>query len=438
MAHKPSRTDKRFLHDERGVMLMIVALAFPIIFGISAVAVDLGHLLAVRMEMHSAADASALAAAQSLDDEDQAQTIAVQYAELNMPTANNGVVLSAVDVVLGKWDTTSDSFTAAATPVNAVEVTLRRTSANGNPVGLYFAKMIGINTRDLTVKAVASVSVGESKYCILALNETDFGALTTSTVTMPNCGLAVASTDDSALKVTGTGTLTADNLCVAGGSAISGSVVLDPAPTEDCDDIPTDPLSGLEAPAFSGCDFTNFSVSSNNNDIVLSPGVYCGGISVSGSNNTLTLNAGEYIIDGGGISMNGGVFQDDGTDGVYIYNTSSSGTDFGDISFSGTSTVNLTMPTTGTYAGVLFHLDENSTDGADFTVAGGAQTAMEGAIYAPSNAVEYSGHSSLESSCVQIIADTVRLRGTTDNFDSESCGDSAIRIGATSAPRMRS
>ena len=158
---------------------------------------------------------------------------------------------------------------------------------------------------------------------------------------------------------------------------------------------------------------------------------------MTGNNNTLVLATGEYIIDGGGITINGGIVRDDGNGGVFIYNTSSDGTDFAGISFSGNGTIDLTAMTTGTYAGVLFFVDRNADAGTDFSVSGTSSTALTGAIYAPNNNVSYSGTSSQASSCIQIIAATVTLSGTSETVDPDVCDDSAVVIAPDSPPVLR-
>ena len=157
------RKFSNFRRDQRGAVFIIVAVAMPVIFGAAAASIDMGHILYIQSELRAAADAAALAATDELDDEDAAKALAVQYAELNMPITQNGNVVDPDDVILGNWDTDTSTFTAAATPTNAVQVTARRSSANGNAIGLYFAKLIGFDSKDVSVLAVASVSTHSTR-----------------------------------------------------------------------------------------------------------------------------------------------------------------------------------------------------------------------------------------------------------------------------------
>jgi hypothetical protein len=65
-----------------------------------------------------------------------------------------------------------------------------------------------------------------------------------------------------------------------------------------------DPYAGLTIPSYSGC-----SSSEVKNNTIKTPStnvyVYCGGISLD-SGTTLNLAAGTYILDQGGLKVNGG------------------------------------------------------------------------------------------------------------------------------------
>ncbi len=100
-----------------------------------------------------------------------AQTIA----SANMPATTtvqghaaplDGTVVPAANVVLGNWDTTASTFTSLAasggTTPDAVQVTGLETSANGNPVAMFFGNVLGYATKDITATAIASYGTGQS------------------------------------------------------------------------------------------------------------------------------------------------------------------------------------------------------------------------------------------------------------------------------------
>lgn len=136
-------------------ILLLLVIALVVLLGFAALAIDLSNLYATQAELATAAAAAAAAGAIELPDETGAANIAVQFAELNMPPGPHGSVLSPADVETGHWNTTTRTFTSGGTPLNAVRVTTRRSSANGNPVGPMFGWILGSSGHDLHASATA-------------------------------------------------------------------------------------------------------------------------------------------------------------------------------------------------------------------------------------------------------------------------------------------
>lgn len=60
--------------------------------------------------------------------------------------------------------------------------------------------------------------------------------------------------------------------------------------------------------------------------------------------------------------------------------------------------------------GVAFYVDRNAPANSD-AFSGGSTMSITGSIYMPSQKVSYSGGSSTNPACLQLIADTVTLSG---------------------------
>ncbi len=453
---------RRLARDGRGAVAIIVALVFPVIFGIAALTVDIGHVLYMEAKLQAAADAAALAAASSLDDEDAAVDLAEEYAGLNMPEGDFGTVLQAADVVFGTYDIGTGTFTADDTPTDAVRVTLNLSEANGNAVTLFFAQVIGFTSRDVQSQAIATQSAGEGQFCFLATEEEEEDAFKVSgsaELNLGDCGIAVASTDDNAaMKATGSAGITASTICVAGGFKDNSDGDIDPPPDEGCTDIPDDPLAGLTAPEVEDCGtcsepdcFPNTKFTGNDaKNITLSPGTYCGGIKVSGSNKTITFEPGVYVLAGGnGLKVSGRSNTlvnetDTGIGGVMFFNTEEGDEDdFAELSFSasgGRNNVNLSAPTSGTYEGVLFFQDPDADSAASdskFDVSGNVDMELDGVVYMPDHEIDYSGTSSIGVRCTKLIGDTIEFSGATGSEIPESCVSDAVSIGSSSGVRLR-
>jgi Flp pilus assembly protein TadG len=144
------------LRNRSGAVILYVTAGLTVFVGFSALAIDGSYLYVMHNRMQSAADAAALAAASQLPDADDTRAAAVEYAVKNLPTGENGVVLKNSDVVLGTWDDEARTFTAGASPANAVQVTVRRAAENENATQLFLASMFGEDSVDMSATATAT------------------------------------------------------------------------------------------------------------------------------------------------------------------------------------------------------------------------------------------------------------------------------------------
>lgn len=192
------------LADQNGAVLVLVAILAVVLIGITALAIDIGHLLVVKNELQNAADAGALAGAQALyEDPDGAgellpgeevntgaNQIAFDTAILNLSekiaVEVNSPLTNADDVQRGHWSFATRTFTrsnsleminlfavseedldkmdgtfefppgSGDTPVviNAVRVVTRRQE---KPATSFFARIFGYENFGLTAEAVAYV-----------------------------------------------------------------------------------------------------------------------------------------------------------------------------------------------------------------------------------------------------------------------------------------
>ncbi len=132
-----------------------MVLCLPILVGLGVLMVDGGKLTVLDNELQIAADVAALAAGPELPHEHAVRSKAIEYASKQMLLGVHGTVLMEDDVVLGNWDTNTNTFTSGGNPSNAVKVTTRRSTANGNPAPFTLASWIGWNDIDLAAEATA-------------------------------------------------------------------------------------------------------------------------------------------------------------------------------------------------------------------------------------------------------------------------------------------
>jgi Flp pilus assembly protein TadG len=169
-------------HDRKGAIAVMFAIAFPALLGVGLLSVDGARLFLHHLILRQTVEAAALAAANRLNayynsptaDMSAVTGTATQFGALNMPAAKYGTVVAAADVILGNWDAATASFTAlvqggAGLP-NAVSVTGRTTTANGNPVQLAFGGIYGHSSLDAT-KTVIATSGSVRSFHTMIVNE---------------------------------------------------------------------------------------------------------------------------------------------------------------------------------------------------------------------------------------------------------------------------
>jgi hypothetical protein len=371
---------RALLCDQRGNIAMLFAIMLGVLFGFSALAVDAGHLYVLKSKLQRTADAAALAAASQLPDETDAQAEALEYAAKNMAVEEHGSTLVDDDIEFGYWHPGTKSFVSGGEPVNAVMVTTRRSAANSNPAGTYFARLMGYDEVDIETTSVAG---RVSAVCILALDPSSESAflVNNGSVIAEGCAVQVNSDDPYALDVTSNGTMETLETCVHGGARVLGTAT--PPPTTGCPPV-SDPLAGLEEPPVGGCDHTNMVLSAPNT-YNLTEGVYCNGLVIKGQAEVV-MAPGLYIMKNGPFTITGqanvtGV-------GITIFLTGPSAV----ADTGGNGSIELSAPTTGDLAGILFFEDRDNTPLQQHAFRGGSNKSYSGVIYTPVGVAEYVGN----------------------------------------------
>lgn len=241
-----------------------------------------------------------------------------------------------------------------------------------------FSSMFMKTNPTVRVKSVAKVVHGQTS-CFYVLDPISTGAFSTTGNAILNanaCRIEVHSTSASAMTNSGDATVTADEICVAGGYTGAG---YSPAPLTNCSGS-SDPFAGLAIPTAGLCDHTNLHIAGS---VTLNPGTYCGGIKVS-SSDVVTLNPGTYIIQGGPIKISGsGSIVGDGITIVLDQNAS--------VDIAGTGQFITTPPTTGPLEGYSIVQSPTMPLGQISKITGEGRFEFPGIIYMPRMDLEIAG-----------------------------------------------
>jgi hypothetical protein len=386
-------------HSQRGAVAILVALLLPALLGLMALAIDVGYVLARRNHMQVAADSAALLAASARQ---HGEDIGTATAMAHIGTTANGFqnninsTLVTVNIPPGG----NQSFAADN---RYVRVSLTQ------PVQAFLAWIFGVTHTTTSAIAIAGPASSAGP-CLLTLGQSGAGAFSVAgnaTVTASHCGIYINSNHAAALQISGNATLTATPIQIVGGYSANGNVTISPVTTDAS--ASTDPYASLPMPAFGGCTFNNYSKTGNGN-VTLSAGTYCGGITLSGDLG-VTFSPGVYVLQGGGLSLSGKLSPITGA-GVTFYNSGiSSSYPYSGLDMSGNLVLNLSAPTTGTYAGMLFMQNPLNTKTAN--MVGNAGATLAGNFYFPKNNLNLSGNTGTSIPMGAVIAQKVSVSGNT-------------------------
>lgn len=150
------RRVKAFPADEEGAISALNLQMFVGALVVGGLAIDFASGVATKTQLQVAADAAAHAALMSVEtmSPEEAKTKALEIAALNMPAGKYGGVLTADDIRFGRWDREAQVFSVDAGSREAVLVTTRRETANGNGVATYMLGLVGRNELDVTAGSV--------------------------------------------------------------------------------------------------------------------------------------------------------------------------------------------------------------------------------------------------------------------------------------------
>jgi Flp pilus assembly protein TadG len=394
--------------------------------GALGLAIDGGQMYAQRQMAQTAADAAAQAGILSIEKGTNA-TSANPFGTGATPIASsvctttdartpcvyaryNGFGGAAADTVTLSFPSTVSGVTLAAANVPAFAVTVQRTLQTG------LIRFLGAAaTSSITGKATAAIVGAVSSDCIYVLDpsaQNAFQANNGAAVVVSGCAVAINSNNGDAATVSGGASVTASAIDVAGGVTINNGGTTTPAPVTGVTAV-ADPFASLPALAPASC-ATHPSMYSPGSNTTLTPGTYCGGITVSNGATNVVFAAGNYIINGGGITFGGGATASGS--GVMFYLTGTNAT-YASVTIANGVGVTFSAPTSGPYLGVLFFQDRSITSASNATFAGGATMQLTGSLYFPTTYASFSNGTSAAGNMAIVAKRVSFVGGAHINYD---------------------
>ena len=383
--------EKSSVRNNSGQTAIIVAFSLIILLGFLGIATDIGYLRYMKREMQKAADAGAVAGASDLGHPGSDYVAGARSL-----TAKNGFTHNLPDTnVEVNNPPTSGAYAGKST---YVEVIIHQDQPT------FFMSVLGIHeAADQQARAVAGWPAESEGACIIALSpSTKHSTLVNGgSMLQVDCPIVNNSSSPDAFNASclSTPTVIAESVCTAGGVTEKTIECTEPDPQIGCEPV-EDPLASLPEPRADerpypceqGTDAGPCVINGGNatncgdNDLILDPGVYCGGIKVS-KTEMVTFNPGIYILNGGGFIVSDASVQGDG---VMFYNTGDASNGYGNITFAkdvNGPNATLSAPSSDPsdftydpiYHGILFFQDHKNN--RDAKISSGACTYFEGVLY---------------------------------------------------------
>lgn len=296
---------------------------------VAGIAVDFARVDNEKKIAQSVADNAALSAALEFAISNNNADMIKAVAEAYVDTSSLGSEASAKVVV----DTTA----------NTVKVQVEA------PFSALFPGQFS-STKAVSASATAQLTGQAGNVCMIGLSNGIKRTLTMNKearLTANSCAIYSNSIDKQSMYVQDKADIVADEIYLAGGFQGKPTGTLK-EPVTDAPPI-RDPLESRPFPYVGMCDANNKVVTDTQS---LTPGVYCGGLSVEGG--TVTLEKGVYIIkDGPLLVTDGGSVAGDYV-GFFLTGTDAK------INFDTDATIDLSAPKTGTMTSLLFYADPDN------------------------------------------------------------------------------
>ncbi len=385
-----SRSLRAFYHDQRGVAVLLVALALPVLVGTMGLAAETSYWYMHKRSMQAAADAAAIAAATNASTSYAAEAKAVA-ARLGFTDGSGNVTVQV-----------GNPATASGCSANCYTVTV------SDKVPLFLSQIAGyagnVTVNGTGMSALSASSVATTKkaysYCILALaNFPLVGPVVgvTGAVVANLNGCNAISDSNAICLLTNLNSNVVDAHGANLGCGIKGysnkPIVADPY-SGRASNIPADPCGGvyhqepvllLSPPLPASNQWTGSKTLSGNT-------IICGDLQLTGDTTINAPSNAVLVIENGKLDTNGHTLQTASGSGLTIVFTGSNSLLGVTHVPTGGGTLDIAAPTSGPWSGIAIYHDPVLTVGVNLSSLGvGPAWKISGMVYLPNSVVALAG-----------------------------------------------
>ena len=414
------------LADSRGNVMLLSALAMPVLVGMAGLAIEGGNWYQMKRQMQNAADSAAIAAATNNN--------AARYGN------EARAVASRYGFTHGVNDTTVTTSNTAPCPgggSTCYSVTITRN------VSLVFSRLVGfagsatVGTRPaiaLNSVAVANRVAVVREYCILALNNIGTSLTANGAPNANLNGCNVMSNANATCNGSDLDALIGDAAGINNGCGATANsnvpVLADPyaskavnIPSDTCGSYPQATLHNNGKTVTSAGSATVISGTYNNtgNWIICGDLVLGGNVTLTGSSVAIIIYNGRLLTNNNTLLTASGagatvIFAGNSTTHAHIPTT--------------TGVIDIKAPTSGVWKGVALYQDPNMSlnSNLDIDYRGSNPSTpvwnISGIVYLPKSNVTFSGvvnHASNGNACLVLVIHTLLVNGNGTLFDQSTC-----------------
>lgn len=398
----------RLRDDSSANVLTMTAMLMPVMIGAAGLGVDTVQWSLTQRQLQRMADTAAIAGALANSQGKSAKTGATAaLGKINLVKMSQSPVIETPP--------SSGAYTKDGTAIRVILATSKP---------LPFSSLFLKNGPLIKAQATAAF-INSGQYCVLSFENSAAGITMQggTSVTM-GCGMATNSNASIAVTTGGQSTVSVSQVAAVGGLKSSvnyapGTILLPHSKAWQ------DPLASLPNPTKpSQCNKpTQLSVQPNTTVNVSAPGGVACFTSMNLKGN-VTFAPGTYYINGGSLSIAANAVVKGS--GVTFILKDFSGNSSTTVDISGSASVNLTAPTSGTYGGILFYQPPTAPSNGKNTISGNTNSKLEGAVYLPNQQVTFAGTTGMDTKCLQIVARTVAFSGAS-TIQNDCSGNPAAR-----------
>ena len=418
---------RKLLKDRRGNTLAIAAACLPLVVGAAGLATDTIQWTLWKRQLQRAADSAAIAGVYD------------RSAAAGATTTVSAMVTHDLQLNLHTWMGVKSGYPILAYPADSgvKQYQVKVTLAVQQP--LPFSSLFLSTAPTITANATAASVPAGGDACVNArepsASKTGINITGNAGIYMPDCVMYSNSPSTNSAAAGGSSNVTAEAVAGVGGIQQSNNWHVQAyrpySPPID------DPFANVTpSPSDMHCVGTELN---QDTDLTAAAaaGTNCWSSLRVNSNTTLTLPPGTYYVNGGDAFVQGNLTCTSCT--IVLTNSDPNSTTIGQFKVNAGSNTNMTAPTSGTFKGIAIYQDRRAVDsGQTNKINGNSGSVVQGALYFPSQQLDYNGTGNTAAVCTMFVARRINFSGnsTTTNKFKKLSDCSAYGIPGGGATRM--